>query len=462
MHWCRCGILLVLCISPLAYLVVSPCPAGCCCPHSGLLVLCESLGLRSLPRSVPLSTSALSVAKNQLCNIDDLLRPFLGLHELSLSHNHLSRFPRGLPSSLESLLLQENRITYITSGALRYLGNLTRLDLEYNQIRGIQPSAFQGLNKLEVLTLKGNKLTILPQNLPASLMHLDVSANCISALDLVTLSSLVNLQVLKINSNCLRSVPDNAFDTLPRLRSVNLTNNLWVCECDILYLYRWLLSGHMKMATDLFCTEPVHLAHRLLLELSVMAICPHVLLPKTSAHSDARAQTLNSHIASKFVLKTYQNVNDKVTTEHLVNDSVPSLSKTRTHPGHFSLETLSYEDCILLNTTPTLRPFYLETTTTVQTERGHLCRDNMTGQPSETNQTSTEETRAFQSTNRESLWPTAEPKPPPILKDSTVIIALLTLLCILVAMLTLTVFVVLKKVLLRHQRVAPLQTGMSR
>uniref|UniRef100_A0A3B4B3F2 LRRCT domain-containing protein n=1 Tax=Periophthalmus magnuspinnatus TaxID=409849 RepID=A0A3B4B3F2_9GOBI len=294
MHWCRCGVLLVLCVSPLACLMVSSCPSGCCCPRSGLLVLCESLGLRSLPRSVPLSTS--------------------------------------------SLLLQENRITYITTGALRYLGNLTRLDLEYNQIRAIQPGAFQGLNKLEVLTLKGNKLTNLPQNLPASLMHLDVSANCISALDLVSLSSLVNLQVLKINSNCLRSVPDSAFDTLPRLRSVNLTNNLWVCECDILYLYRWLLSGRMKMATDLFCTEPDHLAHRLLLDLSVMAICPHVLLPKTSVHNDASPKTLKPPTVSESVLKTSQNVNDKVATRLVVDDSVPSLTKTRIHPGHFTLE----------------------------------------------------------------------------------------------------------------------------
>uniref|UniRef100_A0A3B4UC72 Si:ch211-191d15.2 n=1 Tax=Seriola dumerili TaxID=41447 RepID=A0A3B4UC72_SERDU len=190
-------------------------------------------------------------------------------------HNLLARFPRGLPPSLESLHLQENRITYITAGALRQLGNLTRLDLEDNRIRAIQPGALQGLNKLQVLTLKGNKLTSLPQNLPPSLTHLDLSANCISALDLPSLSALVNLQVLRINSNCLRSVPDSAFDSLPRLRSVDLTDNMWVCECDILYLYRWLLSGRLKMATDLVCTEPDHLAHRLLLNLSVMAICPH-------------------------------------------------------------------------------------------------------------------------------------------------------------------------------------------
>uniref|UniRef100_A0A3Q4H2P5 Si:ch211-191d15.2 n=1 Tax=Neolamprologus brichardi TaxID=32507 RepID=A0A3Q4H2P5_NEOBR len=169
MLWCRCGVLLALCICPLACLAVSPCPTGCCCP--GFLVLCESLGLRSLPRSVPLSTS-----------------------ELSLSHNLLARFPRGLPPSLESL------------------------------------------------------------------------------------------------------------------QSVDLTNNLWVCECDILYLYRWLLSGRLKMATDIVCTEPDHLAHRLLLNLSVVAICPRVLKPNDRTHerdlSFAQARMLTVQDTMSIIWKT--------------------------------------------------------------------------------------------------------------------------------------------------------------
>ncbi|XP_049435162.1 leucine-rich repeat and transmembrane domain-containing protein 1 [Epinephelus fuscoguttatus] len=316
-------------------------------------------------------TSALSVARNQLCNVDHLLRPFSDLQELSLSHNLLNRFPRGLPPSLESLLLQENRITYITSGALRQLGNLTRLDLEDNRIRAIQPGALQGLNKLQVLTLKGNKLTSLPLNLPPSLTHLDLSANCISVLDLPSLSALVNLQVLKINSNCLRSVPESAFDSLPRLRSVDLTNNLWVCECDILYLYRWLLSGRVRMATDLVCTEPVHLAHRLLLNLSVMAICPRVVKPNERTHPQDISSTLER-----------------------------------------KLETV------------TVRPMI----------------------PSSFND------------RREAPWPTPNPQPL-AQQDSAAVIALLAVLCVLVALLMLAVLFVLKNVLLRHQRVAPLNAG---
>uniref|UniRef100_A0A668TXF6 LRRCT domain-containing protein n=1 Tax=Oreochromis aureus TaxID=47969 RepID=A0A668TXF6_OREAU len=234
MLWCRCGVLLALCICPLACLAVSPCPTGCCCPRPGFLVLCESLGLRSLPRSVPLSTS------------------------LSLSHNLLARFPRGLPPNL--------------------------------------------------------------------------SENCISALDLPSLSALVNLQVLKINSNCLRSVPESAFDSLPRLRSVDLTNNLWVCECDILYLYRWLLSGRLKMATDIVCTEPDHLAHRLLLNLSVVAICPRVLKPNDRTHerdlSSAQERTLTAQPAEKI---------SKLTTNGLLFEALNSNQDSPKTPGSLTV-----------------------------------------------------------------------------------------------------------------------------
>nr|XP_046242080.1 keratocan [Scatophagus argus] len=446
---------------------MSPCPAGCCCPHPGFLVLCESLGLRSLPRSVPLSTSALSVARNQLCNVDHLLRPFSGLQELSLSHNLLARFPRGLPPSLESLLLQENHITYITSGALRQLRNLTRLDLEDNRIRAIQPGALQGLNKLQVLTLKGNKLTSLPLNLPPSLTHLDLSENCISVLDLPSLSALVNLQVLKINSNCLRSVPESAFDSLPRLRSVDLNNNLWVCECDILYLYRWLLSGRVRMATDLVCTEPVHLAHRLLLNLSVVGICPRVLKPNDKTHQldlnstperKLKMLTVKPTRTNLFENKSYLGNLSKqllqVTTAGLLSKEPP---KTRVLLEQYSLETFTYEECLSLNKTQPVSPPHLKITTLLP-DGEQKCRDNITGQYPQINATVAEGTRSLLSTNRDSPWPTPDPRPN-TQQDSAVVISLLTALCVLVALLMLAVLLVLKKVLLHQQRVAPLDGG---
>lgn len=458
MFWHRRAVLLVFCICPVISML--SCPPGCCCLRPGLLVLCESLGLRSLPRSVPLSTSALSVARNQLCNVDHLLRPFSGLQELSLSHNLLARFPRGLPPSLESLLLQENRITYITSGSLRHLGNLTRLDLEDNRIRAIQPGALEGLNKLQVLTLKGNKLTSLPLNLPPSLTHLDLSANCISVLDLPSLSTLVNLQVLKINSNCLRSVPESAFDSLPRLRSVDLTDNLWVCECDILYLYRWLLSGRLKMATDLVCSEPSHLAHRLLLNLSVMAICPHVLKP----NEQTRQLDLNSALETPTMKPTAHSTlenrrglrdsSEQMSVETNAGLLSREVSKTRVLLEHYTLESLTYEECLLLNKTQSVSP----SPATFILDEELKCQDNITGRYPQSNATSAEETQSLFPTNREASLPTVHPQPF-TQQDSAAVISLLAVLCVLVVLLMLAVLLVLKKVLWRQQIVAPLDVG---
>uniref|UniRef100_H2UHN2 Si:ch211-191d15.2 n=1 Tax=Takifugu rubripes TaxID=31033 RepID=H2UHN2_TAKRU len=297
--------LLLLWLCPLVSLM-SPCPTGCCCLGAGSLVLCESLGLRSLPRSVPLRTSALSVARNQLCNVDHQFLAFSGLQDLGK------------------------------------LGNLTRLDLEYNHIRAIQPGALQALSKLRVLTLKGNKLTSVPGRLPTSLARLDLSENCISALDLPSLSSLVNLQSLKINSNRLRSVPGSAFDSLARLRSLDLANNLWACRCDILYLYRWLLSGGVRTAADIVCTEPTHLAHHVLVNLTVLDICPRV-----PGSSDRQNLDLTSE--GKLVI-----LENKTEFENPLKQT-SEVTNVGVHPhmlaDYYALGNITFEGCFSLTKT---------------------------------------------------------------------------------------------------------------
>lgn len=448
-------LLLYLCSSLFAGLVVSPCPNGCCCPHSGALVLCESLGLRTLPRSVPLSTAVLSVARNQLCNVDDVFQPYLGLQELSLSHNQLVRFPRGLPSSLETLQLQENQITFITAGSLRQLGNLTRLDLKDNRIRAIQPGALLGLTKLRTLTLKGNRLSRLPLNLPSSLTHLDVSANCISALDLSSLGALVNLQVLKINSNCLRSIPEQAFDGLSRLRSVELANNLWVCECDIMYLYRWLLMDRLRMASDLVCTAPLHLAHKLLLTLSVMAICPKLFKPverMSSVNTTTESgKVVESHIdqTSSVLMLVRSDIACNTSSFRCLKKSLqlPESPIPRSFFGSDqpTIERLSYEDCLLLNLTSFI-PQHTQIPNSPATEKEHGCVENSTGQ-----QSGASTTIGSMTTNRD-----IEFTPRTILQSSDpALIAVLAVLCVLTGLLMLTVLLVLKNILLRNLRVAP-------
>lgn len=457
-------LLLLFCCLIASLPLLLSCPPGCCCPRPGILVLCESLGLQVFPRSVPLTTSALSVARNHLCNVDNVLRRYSSLQELSLGHNRLERFPRGLPVSLESLQLQENRITFITAGDLRNLRNLTWLDLEDNRIRAIQPGALLSLTRLRTLSLKGNQLSSLPSHLPGSLTHLDVSANCISTLDLSSLAALVNLQVLKINSNCLRSVPEHAFDSLPHLRSVELANNLWVCECDIMYLYRWLLTDRLRMATDLVCAAPLHLAHKLLLTLSVVAICPKILTPieKLSSLNTSKVMPGNSSKeSSNLPSAIIRGVRSSCRSSPMnANGKLPSVvnhtaSRPRQGSNQSSLEGLSYEQCLLLNST------YLVSQTT---QAPHIptpgeepgCINNTTGIQNGYLSTST----PILTTSEAGVQVEATPR---ILTQSRdpVLVTLLSVLCVLTGLLLLIVILVLRSLLRTTQRVAPLQSSVS-
>lgn len=465
MLFCLPFVLLLLFGCPHASLpLLFSCPPGCCCPRPGVLILCESLGLQVFPRSVPLTTSALSVARNHLCNVDNVLWRYSSLQELSLGYNRLDHFPRRLPPSLESLQLQENRITLITAGDLRNLGNLTRLDLEDNRIRAIQPGALLSLARLRMLSLKGNQLSSLPSHLPGSLTHLDVSANCISTLDLPSLAVLVNLQVLKINSNCLRSVPEHAFDGLPRLRSVELANNLWVCECDIMYLYRWLLMDRLRMATDLVCAAPLHLAHKLLLTLSVVAICPRIL--KTSERS------LSENV-SKVMLESSSKESRNATSDVIgtvrtfcrsslrnLNNKPPSAVNhraSRSHQGsnQSSLEGLSYEQCLLLNSTY-LVPQTTQTPHSPTQGEGPGCMNTTTNIQNELLST----TASTYSTNEAGVQAEATSRTLTQSSDPA-LVSLLSVLCVLTGLLFLTVLLVLRSLLWRNQRVAPIQPSVS-
>lgn len=438
------------------------CPPGCCCPRPGILILCESLGLNVLPRSVPLTTSALSVARNHLCNVDNVLWQYSSLQELSLGHNRLDRFPRGLPSSLESLQLQENRITLITAGDLRNLGNLTRLDLEDNRIRAIQPRALLSLARLKMLSLKGNQLSSLPSHIPGSLIHLDVSANCISTLDLPSLAVLVNLQVLKINSNCLRSVPEHAFDSLPHLRSVELANNLWVCECDIMYLYRWLLMDRLRMATDLVCAAPLHLAHKLLLSLSVVAICPRILKPSEGLAPVNPSKVMMGNSSKESSHPSFDVSRTRRTScrSSLMNSkgklsSAGNLTAFRSRQGsnQSTLEGLSYEQCLLLNSTY-LVPQTTQTPHIPTPDEDPGCTNNTTNVQSGFSTTpvysASEEGVQFEATPR-TLTQSSDPA----------LVTLLSLLCVLTGLLLLSVLLVLRSLLWRAQRVVPLQSSVN-
>ena len=62
---------------------------------------------------------------------------------------------------METLVLENNKLTIIKSNWFKCLGNLQFLDLDSNEITSIDDDAFDKLIKLERLDLRSNKFNIM-------------------------------------------------------------------------------------------------------------------------------------------------------------------------------------------------------------------------------------------------------------------------------------------------------------
>ena len=110
------------------------------------------------------------LAQNQLTIVPRLSSaPLRRLHHLDLSYNRLQNLHNlyHMPN-LTSLLLHHNALTVIAADAFKHVKTrLTFLDLSYNQLATVAPTAFMSLLNLTELDLDNNRLRrVLWEELP--------------------------------------------------------------------------------------------------------------------------------------------------------------------------------------------------------------------------------------------------------------------------------------------------------
>uniref|UniRef100_A0A8C4QET7 LRRCT domain-containing protein n=1 Tax=Eptatretus burgeri TaxID=7764 RepID=A0A8C4QET7_EPTBU len=85
-------------------------------------------------------------------------------------------------------------------------------------------------------------------------------------------------ETIDLSFNNLTMIPDGSFSGLKALQLVNLENNPWICDCDIFYLYSWLIKQNTRTSyKSLRCTGPNNLKGRrieLLHEHEILSSCP--------------------------------------------------------------------------------------------------------------------------------------------------------------------------------------------
>ena len=204
------------------------CPARCIC--NSLSVTCSYLELKEIPTT--------TLAEN--------------VKSFDLSHNMLTDLKDFIFKEyriLETVYLHDNSIKSVDSRAFYGLANLKIVDMSGNHLQFINSFIFSDNPALQTVSLKRNQLLRYPDSSPIlasiSITSLDLSGCSLTLVNIDTFSQLPNLRMLNLNSNNLREFNPDILNTLTEIRNVDLGNNNWKCDCNIVEVLN-LLSKRRK------------------------------------------------------------------------------------------------------------------------------------------------------------------------------------------------------------------------
>ena len=148
---------------------------------------------------------------------------------MDLSENTFSSFPKHLPTSVESLNLENNDIEAIDCNEMRLSNSLRKLIMARNNMRALWQNAFNGLGKLQLLDLAGNIFRVqfsLDVFEPLqNLTHLYINSSKIKSLHTKLSTQLVSLRVLDLSDNDCEVVDKLFSEMFPSLQILHLEAN---------------------------------------------------------------------------------------------------------------------------------------------------------------------------------------------------------------------------------------------
>ncbi|XP_059181199.1 chondroadherin [Centropristis striata] len=228
---CVSWLLLGTCLLVLGPAVQGQCPSPCHCPGNLQHVICDSAGLKKIPR-VSEVTRLLNLQRNSLGNIPTgAFSDSKGLISLHMQHCQLreigSQAFKGL-KKLVYLYLSNNEISSIKPGAFEDLTELTYLHLDGNQISELSKGIFSPMINLFVLQLNDNKLRELRAGTfmgAKDLRWLHMSGNELTSLQPGSLDDVENLAILHLDRNKMSTYPIAAMSKLRVVEELTLGRN---------------------------------------------------------------------------------------------------------------------------------------------------------------------------------------------------------------------------------------------
>ncbi|XP_058806263.1 leucine-rich repeat-containing protein 24-like [Phymastichus coffea] len=251
---------------PLVLANVDKCADVCTCKwKSGKrTVECKPRSLTSVPDGIDPETQVLDASDNDIG---------------ALTNNI---FVKVRLTNLQKLYLRACKIQRIDEQALAGLTNLVELDLSHNRLGQVPSACFANTPFLRELSLGHNPLQKIQthafQETP-SLVKLDLSNAELAELASKGFQGLEMLETLTIDHNRIQTLQLGTFEPLKKLRSIELHENPWICDCQLREVKSWLVNQNLPTTISPVCQQPARLANRTFAELSIDDFaCPPVML----------------------------------------------------------------------------------------------------------------------------------------------------------------------------------------
>ncbi|XP_063054356.1 trophoblast glycoprotein b isoform X2 [Engraulis encrasicolus] len=271
---------MVVFLSVVGLSSASACPSKCVCQNTS--VLCENMDLTAIPQPLPEDIETLIVTGNNITRLttDSFPKRLAQLTEVHLTGNHIEEIESGVfynVPNLSLLDLSDNRIRSVSGEAFAADNTLLSLNLSkslysYSYTGELTRLFNNSTPKLSKLDLSNNKMVFLPDSMFTGLpdlAFLDLRNNSIVSVSSETFRNPL-LGVLDLRDNALREMSNGTlfdFSANPTLTDIRITDNPWLCDCNIIDMQDWLRKSHQVLdKQSITCDGPDYLKGRLLLQ----------------------------------------------------------------------------------------------------------------------------------------------------------------------------------------------------
>ncbi|CAD1480355.1 unnamed protein product, partial [Heterotrigona itama] len=250
--------------------------------------------LRHLPKLHKLSLSNCSLRR-----LPNAFHVFEHLEELDISHNPLSDAFVSLLNPLESLEYLDMsycNLGYVGNNTFAHMTSLKKLILSGNKLHTLEEGLFANLTRLESLELNNCDLKtpidpkVFGDRVSTDIIELKLSGNSLE--DLACLKKLRMLEHLDLSNNNLTTIVPRIFKSNPRLLSLNLLSNPFVCNCFITDMWDWAI----QVKNDL-----------------------HVLVGSQPANFETGAAKLRKSLSCTYDDETYRKIVEQARTSLIVD-----------------------------------------------------------------------------------------------------------------------------------------------